>query len=178
MEKINIIEGLLYIAGDLGLSEETLMMHVPITKMQLENDVKQYDKEHFTIVNHGDMYFLKTTEEMEKYIKRVLDDRPAKKLSQAALEVLAIIAYNQPISRSGIESVRGIQSDGPISTLINKGLVKKKNITDERAQYFETTQSFLEIFGLKSLDDLPADDMIAEQEEIDLFFNSLKEQNQ
>ena len=44
--KINIIEGLLYIAGDLGLSEETLMMHVPITKMQLENEVKQYDKEH------------------------------------------------------------------------------------------------------------------------------------
>ena len=178
MEQINIIEGLLYIAGDLGLTEEALMMHVPITKMQLEIEVEKYDKEHLTITRHGDMYFLKTTDNMEKYIKRVLADRPAKKLSQAALEVLAIIAYNQPISRNGIESVRGIVSDGPISTLINKGLVKKKNITDERAAHFETTQSFLEIFGLKSLDDLPADDMIMEQEEIDLFFNSLKEQNQ
>lgn len=178
MEKINIIEGLLYIAGDLGLNEEALIMHVPITKMQLELEVENYDKEHLTIEQHGDMYFLKTTDNMEKYIKRVLSDRPAKKLSQAALEVLAIIAYNQPISRSGIESVRGIQSDGPISTLINKGLVKKKSITDERAAYFETTQSFLEIFGLKSLADLPADDMMAEQEEMELFFNSLKENNE
>lgn len=176
MEKINIIEGLLYIAGDLGLSEETLMMHVPITKIQLELEVDKYDKEHLSIARHGDVYFLKTTQDMEKYISRVLADRPAKKLSQAALEVLAIIAYNQPISRTGIESVRGIQSDGPISTLINKGLVKKKNITDERATHFETTQSFLEVFGLKSLEDLPTDDMITEQEEIDLFFNSLKEQ--
>src|SRR5699024_3586576 len=156
---------------------EGLVMHVPIAKMQLEAEVKKYDKEHLTITRHGDMYFLKTTDNMEKYIKRVLADRPAKKLSQAALEVLAIIAYNQPISRNGIESVRGIQSDGRIATLVNKGLVKKKNISDERAQHFETTQSFLEIFGLESLDDLPADDMIAEQEEIDLFFNSLKEQN-
>src|SRR5699024_5687208 len=153
------------------------MMHVPITKMQLEPEAKKYDKEHLTITRHDDMYLLKTTDITEQYIKRVLADRTAKKLPQAALDVLAIIAYNQPISRSSIESVRGIQSDGPIATLVNKGLVKKKSISDERAQHFETTQSFLEIFGLESLNDLPADDMIAEQEEIDLFFNSLKEQN-
>lgn len=177
MEKINIIEGLLYIAGDLGLSEEALIMHVPITKLQLENEINTYKKEQFVIEKHGDMYFLKTSPDMEKYISRVLNDRPQKKLSQASLEVLAIIAYNQPISRNGIESVRGIVSDGPISTLINKGLVKKKTIQDERASHFETTQQFLEVFGLKSLSDLPTDDMISEQEEIDLFFNSLKEQN-
>ena len=177
MKQIDIIEGLLYIAGDNGLSEESLIMNVPITKLQLAEEVQSYEKDHFVIEKNGDKYFLKTSLAMEKYIKLILENSTDKKLSQASLEVLSIIAYNQPITRAGIESVRGIVSDGPINTLVGKGLVKKKHVTDERAIHFETTQRFLEVFGLESLSDLPSDDMIAEQEEIDLFFNSLKEQN-
>lgn len=176
MEKIEIIEGLLYLAGDVGLTEEQLIMHVPITRQQLQQEVGKYDKPHLDISLHGQTYFLKTTPRMEKYIDRILQDKPKNKLSQAALEVLSIIAYNQPASRAMIEELRGVQSDGPVSTLLNKGLIMKKNVENERASYFVTTQTFLFVFGLESLDELPTQDDIKEQEDIDLFFNNLKEE--
>lgn len=176
MEKIEIIEGLLYIAGDVGLTEEQLIMHVPVTKQQLQQEIEKYDKAHLEISRHGQTYFLKTTPRMEKYIDRILQDKPKNRLSQAALEVLAIIAYNQPASRAMIEELRGVQSDGPITTLLNKGLIMKKNVENERASHFVTTRTFLYVFGLESLADLPTQDDIQEQEEIDLFFDNLKEE--
>lgn len=176
MEKIEIIEGLLYIAGDVGLTEEQLIMHVPITKQQLRQEVEQYDKPHLDISMHGRTYFLKTTPQMEKYIGRILQDKPKNRLSQAALEVLSIIAYNQPASRAMIDELRGVQSDGPITTLLNKGLIMKKSIENERASHFVTTQTFLYVFGLGGLEDLPTQDDLKEQEEIDLFFDNLKEE--
>ena len=177
MEKIDIIQGLLYIAGDVGLTEEQLIMHVPITKQQLHNEVDQYEKAHLAITRHDQRYFLKTTAGMEKYIDRILQDKPKNKLSQASLEVLSIIAYNQPASRAMIEELRGVQSDGPISTLMNKNLILKKNLENERAAHFVTGETFLQVFGLESLEDLPTQDDIKEQEEIDLFFNNLKEED-
>ncbi|GAA3725554.1 SMC-Scp complex subunit ScpB [Salinicoccus jeotgali] len=176
MEKIEIIEGLLYIAGDIGLEEEQLIMHVPITKEQLERVTDNYDKPNFIIQKHGYKYFLKTSQAMEKYVERVLSDRPKQKLSQAALEVLSIIAYNQPLSRGDIEVMRGINSDGPVSTLLSKGLIAKKNIQDARAAHFITTDYFLQLFGLTDLEELPTQADISEQEEIDLFFDNMKEE--
>ncbi|WP_031544897.1 SMC-Scp complex subunit ScpB [Salinicoccus luteus] len=178
MEKMEIIEGLLYIAGDAGLSEEQLVMHVPITKAQLDKVVEAYERPNFTIQRHGDKYFLKTTRQMEKYIQRILDDRPGQKLSQASLEVLSIIAYNQPVSRGDIETMRGVASDGPVSTLLGKGLIAKKNMSDERAAHFVTTDYFLQLFGLESLEELPSQKDIMEQEEMDLFFESIEEEQQ
>ena len=176
MEKIEIIEGLLYIAGDTGLTEEQLIMHVPITKEQLNIEIDNYDKNNFLIKRHGSNYFLETTKDMEKYIKRILDDQPSSKLSQASLEVLSIIAYNQPATRNDIEMLRGVASDGPVSTLLSKGIIAKKQVQDERADHFVTTDYFLQIFGLQSLQELPSQQEIAEQEEMDLFFDSLEEE--
>lgn len=176
MEKIDIIEGLLYIAGDVGLTEEQLIMHVPITKTQLDSTLEKYRKPNFTIQKHGGKYFLKTTQHMEKYIQRVLDDRPSQKLSQASLEVLSIIAYNQPVSRGDIEMLRGVASDGPVSTLLGKGLITKKNMDDERAVHFITTDYFLQLFGLSGLEELPSQKEMMEQEEMDLFFESMEEE--
>lgn len=176
MDKIDIIEGLLYIAGDVGLTEEQLIMHVPITRQQLNSEIENYKKNHLMITRHNHRYFLKTTAGMERYINRILQDKPKNRLSQAALEVLSIVAYNQPASRSMIDELRGVQSDGPISTLLNKGLITKKNIEQERAVHFITTDAFLQVFGLANLDDLPTQEDIKEQDEIDLFFNSLKEE--
>lgn len=176
MDKIDIIEGLLYIAGDTGLTEEQLIMHVPITKEQLNIEVDSYDKNNFLIRRHGDSYFLETTKDMEKYIRRILNDKPSSKLSQASLEVLSIIAYNQPVSRSDIDLLRGVSSDGPVSTLLGKGVIAKKQIQDERAEHFVTTDYFLQVFGLQSLEELPSQKEIVEQEEMDLFFDSLEEE--
>lgn len=174
MEKIDIIEGLLYMAGDLGLTEAQLIEHVPITQEQLHNEVDKYQKEHLMIAHHDDMYYLTTTKNMEKYINRILSDRPKGKLSQASLEVLSIIAYNQPVSRGDVEELRGIVSDGPITTLLNKGLIKKKQVEDTRANYFVTTEHFLQVFGLEKIEDLPEQNDEKEQEEMELFFSSLQ----
>src|SRR5699024_12305048 len=101
---IDIMEGLLYIAGDVGLTEEQLIMHVPITKEQLHKEVEAYDRPNVKIKRRGESFFLETTPEMEKYIRRLLDERPASKRSQASLEVLSIVAYNQPGSRRETET--------------------------------------------------------------------------
>lgn len=78
-----------------------------------------------------------------------------RKLSQAALETLAVIAYHQPVSREGVRAVRGVNSDGVISSLREKGLVRVVGKDDSQATLFGTTTAFLEGFGLRSLGDLP-----------------------
>ena len=80
-----------------------------------------------------------------------------RKLSQAALETLAVIAYMQPVSREGVRSVRGVNSDGVISSLVDKGLVREAGRESGRSQaiLYATTTSFLEQFGLKSVRQLP-----------------------
>lgn len=80
-----------------------------------------------------------------------------RRLSQAALEALAVIAYHQPVSRQGANAVRGVNSEGVISSLVDKGLVREVGRDTERgnAILYGTTRSFLEKFGLKDLDELP-----------------------
>lgn len=80
-----------------------------------------------------------------------------RKLSQAALETLAVIAYHQPVTREGVRAVRGVNSDGVIASLREKGLVREVGHTSDRGQaaLWGTTQRFLEEFGLRSLRDLP-----------------------
>lgn len=78
-----------------------------------------------------------------------------RRLSQAALETLAVIAYHQPVTREGVRAVRGVNSDGVISSLRAKGLVREVGRDERNATLLGTTQAFLEGFGLSSLDDLP-----------------------
>src|SRR6185369_1985890 len=82
------------------------------------------------------------------------------RLSQPALETLAIIAYRQPITRAEMEQVRGVAVDGVLQTLVERGLVEQVGIAEVigRPKTFGTTSAFLEYFGLKNLDDLPAAD--------------------
>lgn len=78
-----------------------------------------------------------------------------RRLSQAALETLAVIAYHQPVSREGVRAVRGVNSDGVIGSLKAKGLVREVGRDERNAALFGTTKAFLEGFGLSSLADLP-----------------------
>ena len=90
-----------------------------------------------------------------------------KRLSQAALETLAVIAYHQPVTREGVKAIRGVNSDGVISSLVDKGLVREAGRDPQRAQAirYATTQAFLERFGLKSLRELPDLEQFAPDEE-------------
>ncbi len=80
-----------------------------------------------------------------------------RRLSQAALETLAVIAYHQPVSRDGVRAVRGVNSDSAISSLKEKRLVREVGHVGDRSRtiLYGTTQAFLEKFGLRSLDELP-----------------------
>ena len=90
-------------------------------------------------------------------VKRVLDTRRNAPLSPAALEVLAVIAYNQPVSRSSIEQVRGVDSSSTVTKLLEKGLIEEAGRLDlpGRPVAFQTTDTFLRVFGLGGLKDLP-----------------------
>ena len=90
-----------------------------------------------------------------------------RRLSQAALETLAVIAYHQPVTREGVKAIRGVNSDGVISSLVDKGLVREAGRDPRRPQAlrYGTTQAFLERFGLKSLRELPDLEQFAPDEE-------------
>ena len=92
-----------------------------------------------------------------EYIREFYKTRHKEKLSRAGLEVLAIIAYKQPVSRTDVEMIRGVNSDGTVMHLLNKGLIKiagRKEVPG-RPYVYGTTNLFLEYFGLRSLEDLP-----------------------
>lgn len=174
MEKIDIIEGLLYIAGDAGIHEDVLIEHVPITATELKVLAREYNKPHLQIRKYGGKYFLQTTEALEAYHFDIVKRESKSRLSQASLEVLAIVAYNQPVSRADIEHLRGVNSDGPIQTLIARHLIQKKEVKDERYFHFITTDYFLEAFGLESIDNLPKQES-HDEEEVQLYFEKLED---
>lgn len=110
-------------------------------------------------------YQLCTKKEYAENIRSVLDLRRKSPLSQAALEVLAVIAYNQPVTKAYVEQVRGVDCSGVVSTLVEKGLLEEKGRLElpGRPLLYGTTANFLRCFGLKNLDELPevpSDDII------------------
>ena len=100
-------------------------------------------------------------------VERYVLSWDTRRLSQAALETLAVIAYHQPVTREGVKAVRGVNSDGVINSLKEKGLVREVGREGERsrAMLYGTTRRFLESFGLKSIRDLPPLEDFAPDEE-------------
>ena len=93
----------------------------------------------------------------DDYIQKLCTPVKEKRLSQAALEVLAIVAYKQPVAKSEIDSIRGIKSERVLEGLMNKGLVEEKGRSNAigRPILYGTTRDFLALFGFESLEDLP-----------------------
>lgn len=109
------------------------------------------------IIKVEDGYQLATKKELYKYLYQVFDKRSKPNLSQAALETLAIIAYNPKITRAEIESIRGVNSDGTIYKLLEYNLIESVGKLDApgRPTMYSTTSNFLKLFDLKSLEELP-----------------------
>ncbi|WBB89834.1 SMC-Scp complex subunit ScpB [Verrucosispora sp. WMMC514] len=99
---------------------------------------------------------LYTRPEYATYVERFVLDGQSVRLTQAALETLAVVAYKQPVTRSRISAIRGVNCDGVIRTLVTRGLVEECGIeSDSGAHLYRTSTLFLEKLGLNSLDDLP-----------------------
>ena len=110
----------------------------------------------FQILNLNGQYQLATREEHTGLIRRVMNQRRSVPLSQAALEVLAAVAYNQPVTRAYVEQVRGVDSSSIIASLVEKGLLEEAGRLElpGRPICYQTTPNFLRTFGLSSLEEL------------------------
>ncbi|HCC5618973.1 TPA: SMC-Scp complex subunit ScpB [Staphylococcus aureus] len=174
MDNHGILESLLFTAGDEGLDEKQLLEILDISKDQLVELIENYSSHGLIIKRFGTTYVLTTKKEAATYIEQLIEQKSQMKLSQAAMEVLSIIAYNQPLSRSDIELIRSINSDGAVKTLIAKGLVEAKVVNEQRSQQLITTDLFLNVFGISSIEDLPTTE--EDDEEMDAFFSNLVNQ--
>lgn len=100
---------------------------------------------------------LYTRPEYAPHVEQFLQDSQRARLSQAALETLAVIAYRQPVTRSRVSAIRGVNVDGVIRTLLARGLIVEVGVeSDSGAGLFRTSELFLERMGLQSLDELPS----------------------
>lgn len=155
-----IIEAILFAAGRV-VSQEELMIALEIDKKQLEELMdtirKDYDMRGIEIIKVENGYQLCTKKEYYEYIVPILDKRAKPNVSTAALETLAIIAYNQRTTRAEIEAIRGVNSDGTIYKLLDYGLIEDAGKADlpGKPTTYKTTLEFLKMFGYESLSDLP-----------------------
>lgn len=157
------LQCILFVAGEplpvdrLALALEKEVTEIPRLCDQL-ND--RLDGQGVHVVQLAGGYALATRPEFADYVQRLLEPEP-ERLSIQALETLAIIAYRQPITRPEIDQLRGVNSGGVVSSLLEKGLVRIKGRKDAPGRPFmlETTPHFLSAFNLKDLADLPKVDM-------------------
>ena len=133
-------------------SEEEILSH-------LESLIKFYNEQvlPFSIVHTGGGYIFKTKVEFHSIIASFLQRDVVKKLTQAALETLAVIAYKQPVTKSEIEIIRGVNCDYTVQKLMERDLVELKGRSEEvgRPLFYGTTDYFLNYFGMNSLVELP-----------------------
>lgn len=174
MDKHGIIESLLYTAGDEGLDEKQLLEILEINQAKLSELISSYTSSGLIIQKFGSTYILTSKKEASPYIEQLIEQKSNMKLSQAAMETLSIIAYNQPLSRSDIELIRGINSDGAVRTLIARGLIEAKDVENSRSHALKTTDLFLNVFGIEKIEDLPTTE--EDEEEMDDFFSNLVNQ--
>jgi segregation and condensation protein B len=167
---INVIEALIFSSDD-SLSADDIIVSIKgidgedteITKEEIDSAVDQlnnkYSEENiaFTIKRIANGYIFATTEEFAKYVGFLSSERAKRRLSQAALETLSIIAYKQPVTKPEIEMIRGVNSDYMLNTLLEKNLItiKGRAETVGRPLLYATTDEFLKYFGLNSISDLP-----------------------
>ena len=111
----------------------------------------------FELLRLENMYQLATKKEYALYIKKAFDIRRRTPLSPAALEVLAVVAYNQPVTKSFIEQVRGVDCSGVVTTLIEKGLLEERGRLEfpGKPLLYGTTKNFLRSFSISDLSELP-----------------------
>jgi len=180
-----IIEGLLYVQGDLGLTIEQVSEILQITteeSKQLILSLKQdyIEQDRGLRINYlGNSFKLTTKEEHKEYFKKLLENPKNNSLSNAALETLAIIAYNEPITRGEIDEMRGVESVYVLRRLLAKGLVKECGKSEKPGHpiLYKTTNEFLDYFGLASKENLPKIEILTEEEnaEKDLFKSTYKD---
>lgn len=170
----SIVEALLFASGE-ALPLEKMAEIVEIGQDELQSvltdmmDRYNFEKRGIKIIRLGNKYQMATRGEYSGYIQKIVEPRKKNPLSKATLEVLAIVAYKQPVTRSDIEHVRGVNSDNSVSRLLELGLIEETGRLDApgRPALFSTTDEFLRNFALSGLEELtPLEDYVIEETEV------------
>jgi len=163
MDNLKAIVESLLLAADTPLTVDKIKSILEIQDRQAAQNVltslaEEYDaqKRGFFLSEVAGGYQLRTRPEHGQWVRRMKQSRPAR-LSRAAMETLAIVAYKQPVLRSDVEHLRGVDSGGTLRTLLERGLIRVlgRKPLPGRPMVYGTTKRFLEIFDLKGLDGLP-----------------------
>jgi segregation and condensation protein B len=156
----SLLESLLFVADEpVAVSQLAKVLEVEVKSIEeaLERLRVEYSQRGLRIQSKGGRVQMVTTPQAAPHIERFLGLQLSGKLSTAALETLAIIAYQQPITRAQIEAVRGVNCDGVLRTLTSKGLIEEIGRLEQagRPILYGTTFEFLQYFGLQDLAELP-----------------------
>lgn len=179
-----VLEGLLFVTGEEGLSLKKIAEILEIDEDKLNQVIEnlehdyESDKRGIKLELLGNNLKLTTKKEHKKYYEKLVETDDTI-LSQASLETLAIIAYNQPITRVKVDEIRGIDSSYVIRKLLLKNLIKDMGRSDAPGKpiLYGVTDSFLDYFGLSTIDDLPKLEEINDEDiETDLFESKYKEE--
>ncbi len=159
---LSALEAMLFAAGDpVGVAKlaEVLELDIETVTKMLGHLSATYDERNsgLMLIKIDNKYQLCTREAYSDSVRKLLEIKKNAPLSNAAFEVLAIVAYNKTVTRSFIEQVRGVDCSGSIASLVQKGLIEEKGRLDlpGRPLIYGTTDRFLRCFSLNSLDDLP-----------------------
>jgi segregation and condensation protein B len=161
---VQLVESLLFVAGEpITVAQLAQVLELPADAIEavLEQLVADCGTRGVRVQRHGDSVQLVSAPEASAVIERFLGVQPQTRLSSAALEALAIIAYRQPITRAQVEALRGVDSSGVLRALLSRDLVVETGRleTAGRPILYATTDEFLRQFGLSSLAELPPIDL-------------------
>jgi len=182
MKELGILEGILFVVGDDGISLKNLCDVMGKSETEVKNLLstlkKNYDEDDrgIRISYLGDAFKLTTKPEHKEIYEKLVKKPESNTLSPAALETLAIIAYNGPITRVEIDELRGVSTVFVLRKLLAKDLIKvcgKSNLPG-KPNLYEVTNNFLDYFGLATINDLPKL-KDSESEELDLYNTLYKE---
>ena len=187
MDLIPVLEGMLFIVGEEGLTSNRIKEVLEIDDKKLDellkelDDIYKDDKRGIKLEVLGNKLKLTTKKEHKEYYEKLTEVEIDNFLSEAALETLAIIAYNGPLTRMMVDEIRGINSSHMIRKLAAQNLIEEKGRTDApgRPILYGVTQDFLDYFGLADIEELPKIEIKEEiePEEKDLFESKYKEEN-
>lgn len=181
MKNLGILEGLLFVVGDDGITLNTICEVLNITETEAKNLLKELknnyasDDRGITINYLADVFKLTTKPEHKEFYKKLIVKDESNALTSSQLETLAIIAYNGPITRAEIDEIRGVSTNYTINKLIAKDLIKVscKSELPGRPNMYVVTNQFLDYFGLATLNDLPKIEQESENGETLELYNTI-----
>ena len=178
-----VLEGLLFVSGDDGLSTDQLLNILEIEKMKLKELITELGEEYEKDNRGLKLEFLAgklkivTKKEHTEYYKKLFTEEANDNLSPSALETLAIIAYNEPVTRVMVDEIRGVSSAHIVRKLAFRNFIKEVGRSDlpGRPILYGVTEQFLDYFGLASTEDLPEVEFEEIEEETNLFESKYQE---